>query len=370
MPKPYPLTAKVEQSEGGHYLCKRCRTNVWTSTLLDDLKAHQGTPQSRRSFAYEVSAREIRQSAIQACLWCRSMANGIHGRVHLDTAYDTWAQFNSDDEYADDEDEEDLSVAELESGAGPESPLDVDMSGLVDTESVRSGLAGQSLGMSEDEDILERECQFRITLSFERDRLAVDKHFSGLNISIEALDGDDNRNRLTKLKEERTVDLRCQLRRSGQCFLRSPRMTDTENKTDGSCKPTVFSEKSDLSTLGSQSNLERIIAQRQAAHRTRSILEESSQDTIYGVDAFPKRLLHIDGPSKIRVVRGLALPTRPVNYAALSYVWGKHQNMQLRRDNEASFVAGVDIASVPSTVKDAIEATLGLGFSYLWVDAL
>ena len=59
-----------------------------------------------------------------------------------------------------------------------------------------------------------------------------------------------------------------------------------------------------------------------------------------------------------------------VKYVALSYCWGESQNPETKRDNIHDHYDGLELASLPPTIRDAVNVTRRLGFNYLWVDAL
>jgi hypothetical protein len=107
-PRPYPLPkegTKCDISAGD--LCTLCRTTLWTSQLLDDLKSSTATAPISFQYTYITSAETIRCAAIAGCPWCRGLANGIHGRIYLDSVYDAWAEGSPDDESSDDDEEDD-----------------------------------------------------------------------------------------------------------------------------------------------------------------------------------------------------------------------------------------------------------------------
>ncbi|KAI2615404.1 heterokaryon incompatibility protein-domain-containing protein [Hypoxylon sp. NC1633] len=84
----------------------------------------------------------------------------------------------------------------------------------------------------------------------------------------------------------------------------------------------------------------------------------------------PARVVDVAGPDT-SVIR-LCSPPNLIEegYVVLSYCWGKHQPVQLRKDNLAIFMDGFSLASLPPTFQDAVTCTRALGYRYLWVDAL
>ena len=58
-------------------------------------------------------------------------------------------------------------------------------------------------------------------------------------------------------------------------------------------------------------------------------------------------------------------------YAVLSYHWGTSLlHHQLNTKNMSQYMRGLDINSLPATVRDGIEVTKAIGLQYLWVDSL
>jgi hypothetical protein len=58
------------------------------------------------------------------------------------------------------------------------------------------------------------------------------------------------------------------------------------------------------------------------------------------------------------------------DYVALSYCWGGPQPLVTTTENIKAMVAGVSLAQLPRTLRDAVAVTRNLGVRYLWIDAL
>ncbi|PPQ67585.1 hypothetical protein CVT25_012079 [Psilocybe cyanescens] len=57
-------------------------------------------------------------------------------------------------------------------------------------------------------------------------------------------------------------------------------------------------------------------------------------------------------------------------YATLSYVWGRNQTIVSTTKNVDSFIKdGIDMQSLPPTIRDAMISAHNLGVQYLWIDA-
>ncbi|KAG7409732.1 hypothetical protein Forpe1208_v010998 [Fusarium oxysporum f. sp. rapae] len=81
----------------------------------------------------------------------------------------------------------------------------------------------------------------------------------------------------------------------------------------------------------------------------------------------PTRLIHVG--SKSQHPR-LIIPSVPVPYIALSYCWGTDNTVTLTEATLTPFQNEIPLASLPTTIRDAISTTRDLGYEYLWVDAL
>lgn len=81
-------------------------------------------------------------------------------------------------------------------------------------------------------------------------------------------------------------------------------------------------------------------------------------------------------PSRLVDVRTRKLisdtSTIPQNsmYVALSYLWGRTTFRGTTMSSLAVLAAGIDMASLPSTIRDAMAFTQALGFNYIWIDVL
>lgn len=60
----------------------------------------------------------------------------------------------------------------------------------------------------------------------------------------------------------------------------------------------------------------------------------------------------------------------PPSYVALSHCWGKSNHLQTTLDNLDEHTAGINIASLSRTFRDAIAICQHLNESYLWIDSL
>lgn len=58
------------------------------------------------------------------------------------------------------------------------------------------------------------------------------------------------------------------------------------------------------------------------------------------------------------------------SYVALSYCWGGEQPQKTVRGNLAKRQVGFALSELPNTIREAIIATNGIGFRYIWIDSL
>jgi len=81
----------------------------------------------------------------------------------------------------------------------------------------------------------------------------------------------------------------------------------------------------------------------------------------------PTRVLDIHSlqhERSIRLVPGTHLGH--ARYATLSYRWGGHQRLMLRKENILSFQEGIPLSLLPKTLLEAVYVCRNLGINYLW----
>ncbi|KAF4342847.1 hypothetical protein FBEOM_3192 [Fusarium beomiforme] len=81
----------------------------------------------------------------------------------------------------------------------------------------------------------------------------------------------------------------------------------------------------------------------------------------------PTRLVRIGSKSENPL---LVTSPEAVPYVALSYCWGSANTTTLTEASLAVFQKEIPLASLPTTIREAISTTRNLGYQYLWVDAL
>lgn len=89
-----------------------------------------------------------------------------------------------------------------------------------------------------------------------------------------------------------------------------------------------------------------------------------------GEPLLPRRVVSVgNGPGELFTVHESNQNERD-DYVALSYCWGLEVGFRTTMGNLGDLKAGLDVSVLPRTLQDAIEITRGLGYKYLWVDAL
>lgn len=76
----------------------------------------------------------------------------------------------------------------------------------------------------------------------------------------------------------------------------------------------------------------------------------------------PKRLLSIERDSNGVY---LVIPLPMCRYALLSYCWGGDQCTKTTKQNLASYEQGINVGTLPRTIRDAIEVTNKIVLKYL-----
>ncbi|KAK2039130.1 heterokaryon incompatibility protein [Colletotrichum somersetense] len=108
-----------------------------------------------------------------------------------------------------------------------------------------------------------------------------------------------------------------------------------------------------------------------AARRLYNMCRESHKLCRYARDTvLPSRVLDLGTVNAPALKLYVNNTEEHGEYVALSYCWGGPQRGLLRKRTLSNMENGIRSESLQSTVRDAIEATRRLGFSYLWVDAL
>lgn len=184
-------------------LCSSCRSCVWTSSLYSNLRT---VISDEKQFvtSYQASASDLRFSVLHGCKWCKTLADGIHGRVFLDSVYEQWNKTDSWPSSASDGKEENQN--DEEDGWNDASVFNTE---------VDSDPAG-GWNSDEDRDTLAFDCVFSVDISFERGEGSL---FTFLNAHIESVD-DDEENAVRKVRGEKAVDLRYYINMIGQYQMR------------------------------------------------------------------------------------------------------------------------------------------------------
>jgi hypothetical protein len=85
---------------------------------------------------------------------------------------------------------------------------------------------------------------------------------------------------------------------------------------------------------------------------------------------FPTRVLDLDGVSNGQSTKLLQNADLHEPYLALSHRWGSKGLPVTTLENLAGRLEKIDLAELSQILRDAIQIVLGLGYRYLWIDAL
>lgn len=83
----------------------------------------------------------------------------------------------------------------------------------------------------------------------------------------------------------------------------------------------------------------------------------------------PDRVIHVGRGVDPRLVENYSGELTG-KYAALSYCWGGHVAMQLKKDNIEIFKQNMGFDDMPKTLQDATTVCVALDIEYVWIDAL
>jgi hypothetical protein len=183
-----------------------CTLRTWTPELFTNFR---NTPlkQERVSVAHEITAEELRNSVIEGCGFCRTLGDGVHGRVFLDELYE---RFEKTDSWSgSDTGSGEEASPDVEHGAASQESEDVESewndASAFNEEDIDDDVTG-GWDAWEDRDTLNQACLFKIELSFERGEAGL---CTFANARIEAATEDmDDPNELQKLHGEKAVELR------------------------------------------------------------------------------------------------------------------------------------------------------------------
>jgi hypothetical protein len=101
--------------------------------------------------------------------------------------------------------------------------------------------------------------------------------------------------------------------------------------------------------------------------------EHSSCSNLPLTSPLPTRVIDVgpsDGSEEPRLYIHAEEAQHEAKFAALSYCWGKTQNLTLTTENLDFMKEIIPWDDIPLTIRDAIELTRGIGIRFLWVDAL
>jgi hypothetical protein len=84
----------------------------------------------------------------------------------------------------------------------------------------------------------------------------------------------------------------------------------------------------------------------------------------------PKRLIDVGNKAANETPRLYETKNNVLPYVSLSYCWGEKQEGVTTSKTYDSYLKELPIMSISKSIRDAIEVTRGLGFQYLWADAL
>jgi Heterokaryon incompatibility protein (HET) len=116
--------------------------------------------------------------------------------------------------------------------------------------------------------------------------------------------------------------------------------------------------------------MEFAVSQMENCHRIHELFQQALPKPV----ALPARLLDLSRYTekhRLYVVESGQLSAETVRYTALSHCWGGLQLVSLTTRNYKRLQRNGEPAKhLPKTFRDAVEASLALDISYLWIDSL
>lgn len=205
-PRKYHVPGDYLVTSAARSPCNICLSRIWTPELFLAL-SRTPTQEDIYAITYRVSSQELRNSVLEGCKFCRTIADGIHGRVFLDELY---KRFEKTDSFLGSSvlgDEEVAGSGKITSGQveiEAEEQLS-DASGIEEEDIKNDVIEGWDAW--EDRDTLARVCTFTVELVFDREEAGL---FTFVNAVIEATaesEDADEPNKLQNLRGEDAVKL-------------------------------------------------------------------------------------------------------------------------------------------------------------------
>jgi hypothetical protein len=196
--------------------CDICTSRTWTKELFATIR-NAPLMQARVSVQYHITTEELRNSVINGCRFCRTLADGVHGKVFLDELYE---RFERTDSWPGSEVASVEASTYTDDGDVDKSPEEVESewndASAFDAEEINDDVTG-GWDAWEDRDTLVQARIFSIELSFERGEADL---FTFVNARIEAtaenMDYPDELQKLQELQGEKAVELRYHVNVDGE----------------------------------------------------------------------------------------------------------------------------------------------------------
>ncbi|KAF1937683.1 HET-domain-containing protein [Clathrospora elynae] len=327
--------------------CDICLTRTWTPKLFSTL-AEASIEDKSVSSIYGVMSHELRKSVLEGCQFCRTLADGIHGRVFLDELYARYEITDSLPASIASENDTLSGAGDTypgEESAGEEDVHEWNDASTFNEEEIDDDVTG-GWEAWKDRDTLAETCSFKISLSFERGKAGF---FTFVNARVEAAGNvADQPNELQMLYGDKAVELHYHVSVNG----------DNTSDIAGLFPITTMN-----STLGADVNMQMIETWVQNFDSMKDTM------TLNAIQA-PARLIDLQHGGALRIVDSSTIRDYRRGFAALSYVWGTNQTFVLLSKTELSLRTDFQVAQLPQTIQDAVTVTRRIGLRYLWVDAL
>ncbi|KAL2115207.1 hypothetical protein VTJ04DRAFT_10870 [Mycothermus thermophilus] len=339
------------QPKANRALCYTCAANAFGPAtymgLVTAVKDHSDT----LTRTYNVPSKCLYQSTLDGCPWCTALANALVSSAELDYWYHDWQGSNTDGESLLDEDGEDNDDEPEVGDETNHDEKDGEPSGSEDDKSVSrdsshgsveplTGMAG-SLFELENLDI---DADVKVEMTFQATHTHASRRFNYLKVRLELTASTPCHPDcpIPDLTGDRAVDLSFEIVSASLGSKLFP-------SDWGNVSPT-----SPTWTALANTWMSTCISNHPACKPPTSLQ--------------PTRLIDVTDPSNARLI--VTNPAQPLQYAALSYVWGCNQTYVLTKATLQDKQQTLDMPLLPQTIKDAITVTRQLQLGYLWVDAL
>ena len=96
----------------------------------------------------------------------------------------------------------------------------------------------------------------------------------------------------------------------------------------------------------------------------------STSNSLGANKTLPTRVIAVNSINDDKVHLVETVPSHRGSWVTLSHQWGSGQQFRTVRTNLNEHIAGIKVAHLPRTFRDAVKVTRAIGCPYLWIDSI